>query len=569
MLFNAATGLSRFSQFRHVAESWFKQALELDPACYEARHNYAVLLAEWPGRRADALHLFESAIERFPEDGELRFAFGSFLSRSPKSWKAAEIQFEAALSINSRHFPTLYNYAGLLLRQPEKWQHACDLYERAVELEPDNADVLHNLGKVYRRLRINRDKTAALFERALPLRTDLLFRWFLDLQPSDQVFDHAVFSHNRERLSEHGITQKFFDTVVDLPPVHVPESIRELRRKCPAAGTTGAERRAVRQRGAAVLGLSLTLVRKPGHGLVTRHFDDESARETEHDTRTRRISGRGIIATMRAGIVRWMFYVAAMMVVGPLAAGLLSGLRAADGSPAATPLASTAPVGGMLRGLLAMAIALGFGAAASRVSGMHAGLTTAGLVMAWVAWRSGEVHELIREAHSAGPLTRLSIEGAIFGAAGVLMACVLVLAAKGEGTARQRLLGSGRGTVVACAIGLAAGALAAWLVAVTPLKGQAVMAAVAAGAAAAAAARLADIRVPLAPVAVPLAVLAVLGPVAGLVLSGSGNVVAASYQGALAPIAQITPLDWIAGALLGIPLGAGWAGSMIEKRAAA
>lgn len=47
------------------------------------------------------------------------------------------------------------------------------------------------------------------------LRTDLLFRWFLDLQPSDEVFDHAVFSHNRERLSAHGITQRFFDTVVE------------------------------------------------------------------------------------------------------------------------------------------------------------------------------------------------------------------------------------------------------------------------------------------------------------------------------------------------------------------
>ena len=46
------------------------------------------------------------------------------------------------------------------------------------------------------------------------LRTDLLFRWFLDLQPSDDVFDHSVFTHNRERLSEHGITQKFFDHVV-------------------------------------------------------------------------------------------------------------------------------------------------------------------------------------------------------------------------------------------------------------------------------------------------------------------------------------------------------------------
>jgi transposase len=46
------------------------------------------------------------------------------------------------------------------------------------------------------------------------LKTDLLFRWFLDLQPSDDVFDHSVFTYNRERLSEHGITQKFFDRVV-------------------------------------------------------------------------------------------------------------------------------------------------------------------------------------------------------------------------------------------------------------------------------------------------------------------------------------------------------------------
>jgi transposase len=46
------------------------------------------------------------------------------------------------------------------------------------------------------------------------LKTYLLFRWFLDLQPSDDVFDHSVFTHNRERLSKHGITQKFFDHVV-------------------------------------------------------------------------------------------------------------------------------------------------------------------------------------------------------------------------------------------------------------------------------------------------------------------------------------------------------------------
>jgi transposase len=44
--------------------------------------------------------------------------------------------------------------------------------------------------------------------------TDLLFRWFLDLQPGDAVFDPTTFTHNRDRLREHDLTQKFFAAVV-------------------------------------------------------------------------------------------------------------------------------------------------------------------------------------------------------------------------------------------------------------------------------------------------------------------------------------------------------------------
>lgn len=46
------------------------------------------------------------------------------------------------------------------------------------------------------------------------LRTDMLFRWFLDMHPDEAVFDHAVFTHNRDRLDSHGLTRKFFDSVV-------------------------------------------------------------------------------------------------------------------------------------------------------------------------------------------------------------------------------------------------------------------------------------------------------------------------------------------------------------------
>ena len=44
--------------------------------------------------------------------------------------------------------------------------------------------------------------------------TDLLFRWFLDLQPSDDAFDATTFSHNRKRLDDHRLTATFFAAVV-------------------------------------------------------------------------------------------------------------------------------------------------------------------------------------------------------------------------------------------------------------------------------------------------------------------------------------------------------------------
>ena len=44
--------------------------------------------------------------------------------------------------------------------------------------------------------------------------TDLLFRWFLDMDPSEEVSDATVFAHNRPRSEEHGLTRAFFDAVL-------------------------------------------------------------------------------------------------------------------------------------------------------------------------------------------------------------------------------------------------------------------------------------------------------------------------------------------------------------------
>ena len=46
------------------------------------------------------------------------------------------------------------------------------------------------------------------------INTDLLFRWFLDMDPAEPVFDQTAFTHNRPRLEEHGVVAAFFDGVV-------------------------------------------------------------------------------------------------------------------------------------------------------------------------------------------------------------------------------------------------------------------------------------------------------------------------------------------------------------------
>jgi transposase len=40
--------------------------------------------------------------------------------------------------------------------------------------------------------------------------TDLLFRWFLGMDPAQEAFDATAFTHNRQRLDQFGITASFF-----------------------------------------------------------------------------------------------------------------------------------------------------------------------------------------------------------------------------------------------------------------------------------------------------------------------------------------------------------------------
>src|SRR5271166_5631332 len=51
------------------------------------------------------------------------------------------------------------------------------------------------------------------------LEFDLLFRWFVGLGIDDPVWDHSVFSKNRDRLLEGEIAVKFLNAILALPKV--------------------------------------------------------------------------------------------------------------------------------------------------------------------------------------------------------------------------------------------------------------------------------------------------------------------------------------------------------------
>lgn len=48
------------------------------------------------------------------------------------------------------------------------------------------------------------------------LHYNLLYRWFLDMDLSEEVFDNSTFSKNQERFLKHGTVDLFFDKVVEL-----------------------------------------------------------------------------------------------------------------------------------------------------------------------------------------------------------------------------------------------------------------------------------------------------------------------------------------------------------------
>ncbi len=279
---------------------------------------------------------------------------------------------------------------------------------------------------------------------------------------------------------------------------------------------------------------------------------------------------------------------ACLLAIGPVMMHLLSSLRDSDGGHATSLLINDSPVSGIGFGALAVLVAAVVGIAGAYLFSMGTGFLAAGFILAWARWGLGSVDSIVRRTTSGHDLPKIAIEGLVLGLCGVAIGAAMyaVSARRQPDPAKPgKTLGGFWGlllradadtapvkpAVVSLVVGVLAGGAVSWLVGTTHLPGQTLMAAVCAAIAAGAAGQLAaaSMGATLTPVipATALAIIAVTAPFAAQVLHGA-RLVDAVYSGAFLGCAKPMSFDWVAGAMLGAPIGLGWAGAMLDVRAA-
>jgi hypothetical protein len=266
----------------------------------------------------------------------------------------------------------------------------------------------------------------------------------------------------------------------------------------------------------------------------------------------------------------WTILLACLFGAGPAIVWLSPRIVGGDGGPGWTYLASDSMGLGLLVLVATLFVACVIGLATSRLLGMRAGLGAIGMTLVAPALQGGEIVEILRWADAPGIFVRLALEGAIIAAFGfgvaVLMGRIAPREAPMSPAERQERT---RSHITEGAIGavsaLALGAIAAWIIAREPIKGQMLAAGFAAGVVGMGAGRVIAPRSPIAPVALGVLLLGVVGPLLGFVVAGS-DALRAAYEQRLPAIVGPTPIDWITGAMLGMPVGLTWAISMLEKR---
>jgi len=280
-------------------------------------------------------------------------------------------------------------------------------------------------------------------------------------------------------------------------------------------------------------------------------------------------------------VLRWLVPIGSCLLLGPLAGWLTHTLRAPDGGAHTSLLLSASPLLGLLAGAGAVLLAGIAGVFAAAIIGTRMGLFTAGLVLAWASFGTGRIDGILGRVAAggrgggAGAMTLLSVEGLVVGLLGVLIAAAVLLVpvrrAASQADAQhhpvqhfaepRKILH--RSAPLAMFAGVVGAGLVVWLVAQSTAKGQTFAAAALGGVVAGAALRILAVHASGVWAFVAFAILSTASPVLARFMSD--DVAAAALSGQLLRLAHPLPLDYLAGALVGVPMGLAWGASMVVK----
>lgn len=267
---------------------------------------------------------------------------------------------------------------------------------------------------------------------------------------------------------------------------------------------------------------------------------------------------------MTNSLVKYALGAVAVLFIGPLATVLLRACVSMDGSALVSPLLSASPVMSYAATIGIIALAAGIGCLTAPLVGYRWGLLSAGLVAVWPAARSGDIAAAFRVAGTTSPLLRLAIDGFVIVALGAGVAFAIQHLARD----RQRWGATDRGgdarpvaAPVAAAIGtavsIASCLLACFVIAQTGVKGQAIFAAACGSMLAGVLIRALAIPAPAFSVLLGAALVALAGPIVVSFGATSGLERAVNATGGPAML-RVLGWDWLAGALIGLPIGLAW-----------
>lgn len=292
---------------------------------------------------------------------------------------------------------------------------------------------------------------------------------------------------------------------------------------------------------------------------------------------------------MPKGFVKVVDTLAAFAVLGPLSAWLLAMLRAPDGDPATTPLTSATPAMGALLLIAAFVLTGLVGVVSGRWVTRGRGVCMVGFALMWTTSVTANARQLLGDVDAQSALNGLLLEAAflipLVVLVGLLIEAISPVSSEEQGLQHGPSLpppgfsgvrehfSPAQFAASFAAAAVAAGAVG-WLIAINTTKGQAIFAAflggIAAGFAAAAAARSNHKHSTLLPAIAALPVVALVTVLylkffaAGSIIPQTRAVASETVQQLFA-LGRILPLDWAAGGLFGVPIGASWAASMVER----